>query len=53
MSTLSYERRQEIVEAAHRQRNVEIWKLIDRLVAALKTQPKLRESRWLAVHRGW
>ena len=53
MSKLTYERRQQFVQAAHRQRNVEIWRLIGRLVAALKSQPSLRESRWLAAHRGW
>lgn len=53
MSTLSYERRREIVKAAHRQRNIEVWRWIDRLIARLTEQPKLRESRWIALHRGW
>ena len=53
MSTLSFERRQQFVRAARAQRNAEIWKLIDRLVKALKAQPRQRESRWLAAHRGW
>jgi len=53
MSTLSHERRQTIERAAHAQRNAEVWKLFDRLFAALKSQPKQRESRWLAAHRGW
>ena len=53
MSTLSFERRQQLVRAAHAQRNSEIWKLLDRFVAALKAQPRQRESRWLAIHRGW
>jgi len=51
MSTLSFERRQQLVRAAYAQRNSEIWKLLGRLIAALKAQPKQRESRWLA--RGW
>ncbi len=53
MSTLCYERRQTIERAAHAQRNVEVWRLLARLLAALKSQPKQRESRWLAAHRGW
>ena len=53
MSKLSYERRQDIVKAAHRQRNREIWKLIEQLIAHLADQPKLRSSRWIAAHRGW
>ena len=53
MSSLSYERRQQIEKAAHRQRNREIWKLIERLIARLTEQPKLRSSRWIAAHRGW
>lgn len=53
MSKLGYERRQEIVRAAHRQRNREIWKLIQQLIAYLTEQPKLRSSRWIAAHRGW
>jgi hypothetical protein len=53
MSTLSYERRQQLVRAAHTQRNAEVWKLFARLVEALKSQPRLRQSRWLAAHRGW
>ncbi|HTM61162.1 MAG TPA: hypothetical protein VL199_12445 [Burkholderiales bacterium] len=53
MSKLGYERRQEIVKAAHRQRNREIWKLIERFIAWLNAEPKLRSSRWIAAHRGW
>ena len=53
MSTLSFERRQQLVRAAHAQRNAEVWKLLDGLVAALRSQPRLRQSRWLALHRGW
>jgi hypothetical protein len=53
MSTLSYARRQEIVKGAHRQRNREIWKLIERFIARLTAEPKLRSSRWIAAHRGW
>ena len=53
MSKLSYARRQEIVKAAHRQRNREIWKLVERFVSWLTAEPKLRESRWIAAHRGW
>ncbi len=53
MSTLSFERRQQLVRAARAQRNAEIWKILDRLVEALKAQPRQRESRWLAAHRGW
>ena len=53
MSTLTYERREQIVKAAHRQRNREIWRLIDRLIAWLAAEPKLRHSRWIAAHRGW
>ena len=53
VSTLTYERRQELVKAAHRQRNREIWRLIDRLIARLTAEPKLRSSRWIAAHRGW
>jgi hypothetical protein len=53
MRTLSYERRHEIVQAAHRQRNREIWRVIDRLIERLSAAPKLRQSRWIAAHRGW
>ncbi len=53
MSTLTYERRQELIKAAHRQRNAEVWRALERLFARLTAQPKLRESRWLAAHRGW
>ena len=53
MSTLTYERRQEMVKAAHRERNREVWRLIDRLFSRLTEQPKLRSSRWIAAHRGW
>ena len=60
MKTLNYDAirdhsqlRQELVRAAHRQRNVEVWRLLGRLFAALTAQPKkLRASRWLAVHHG-
>jgi hypothetical protein len=52
MNTLSIERRQEIVRAAHRERNVEVWRWLGRLWAAVTVQPKLRDSRWLAVHHG-
>jgi hypothetical protein len=53
MRTLSYARRQEIVKTAHRQRNREIWKLIDRFITRLAAEPKPRSSRWIAAHRGW
>ena len=53
MSTLSYERRQEIVKAAHRQRNREMWRFIQQLFARLAEQPKPRTTRWIAAHRGW
>jgi len=53
VSTITYERRQELIKAAHRQRNREIWRLIDRLIARLTAEPKLRSSRWIAAHRGW
>ena len=52
MNALSYERRQQLIKAAHRQRNQEVWRLLDRLFARLTEQPKLRESRWIALHRG-
>jgi len=48
------ELRQQIVRAAHRQRNVALWSLLGRLYAALTARPKpLRKSRWLALHRAW
>jgi hypothetical protein len=48
------ELRQQIVRAAHTQRNVELWSLLGRLYAALTAHPRrLRKSRWLAVHHGW
>jgi hypothetical protein len=48
------EERQQIVRAAHTQRNVELWSLLGRLYTALTAHPKpLRKSRWLAVHHGW
>jgi hypothetical protein len=54
MTTLNPELRQQIVRAAHRQRNVEVWRLLGRLYAALMAQPKrLRPSRWLAVRHSW
>ena len=53
MSPLAYERRQQIVKAAHLQRNRDIWKLIDRFATWLTAEPKLRSSRWIAAHRGW
>jgi len=47
------ELRQQIVRDAQRQRNVQMWRLLGRLYAALTVQPKaLRRSRWLAVHHG-
>jgi len=60
MKTPSYEEirqhpelRQDMVRAAHHQRNVEVWRQLARLFAALTAQPrKLRASRWLAVHHG-
>ena len=39
MSSLKYEK---IVKDAHRQRNREIWNLVERLIARLTEQPKLR-----------
>jgi hypothetical protein len=46
--------RQQIVRAAHTQRNVELWSLLGRLYTALMAHPRpLRKSRWLAVHHGW
>lgn len=53
MSTLTYARREKIEKAAHRARNREIWRLIERLIARLTAEPKLRNSRWIAAHRGW
>ena len=53
MSTLIYERRQQLVNAAHRERNREIRKLVGRFVAWLTAEPKQRSSRWIAAHRGW
>jgi len=53
VSKLSHVGRQEIVKAAHRQRNREIWKLIEQLASRLMAEPKLRCSRWIAVNRGW
>jgi hypothetical protein len=48
------ELRQQIVRAAHRERNGELWSLLGRWYAALTTHPKpLRKSRWLALHRAW
>ena len=48
------ELRHEIVRAAQRQRNVELWRLLGRLYKALTAHPKpLRKSRWLAAHHGW
>ncbi|HEX9435474.1 MAG TPA: hypothetical protein VF936_22080 [Burkholderiales bacterium] len=45
--------RQQIVRAAHTQRNGELWSLLGRLYAALTAHPMpLRKSRWLAVHHG-
>ncbi len=45
--------RQQIVRAAHTQRNGELWSLLGRLYAALTAHPRpLRKSRWLAVHHG-
>jgi hypothetical protein len=53
MSKLTLARRQEIVRAAHRQRNAEVWRLLGRLWERLTSHPKsLRPSRWLAVHHG-
>jgi hypothetical protein len=53
MSTLTYKRRQEIVRAAHHQRNAEVWRLLGRLWQRLRSHPKrLRPSRWIAVHHG-
>ena len=47
------DRRQQIVRAAHTQRNGELWSLLGRLYAALTAHPRpLRKSRWLAVHHG-
>ena len=46
------EKLRQIVRAAHRQRNVELWSLVGRLFAAVTAHPKpLRKSRWLALHR--
>jgi hypothetical protein len=53
MSTLTFERRQQIVKAAHRQRDQEMRKLIHRLITWLTAEPQLRSSRWIAAHRGW
>ena len=53
MSTLTYERRQQLVKAAHRQRNREIWKLVGQFISWLTAEPKQRNSRWIAAHRGW
>ena len=51
MNALSYERRQELVAAAHRSRNEEIGRLLGKLFSRLTAQPGLRESRWSALHR--
>ena len=52
MKTLTQERRRELVRAAHRERNTEVWRWLGRLYAALTAHPKpLRKSRWLALHR--
>jgi hypothetical protein len=53
MKTLDHELRQQVVRAAHRQRNAAVWRLLGRLFRALTARPKtLRTSRWLAVHHG-
>ena len=46
--------RQQIVRAAHNERNATLWRLLARVYERLTAQPKrLRKSRWLAVHHGW
>ncbi|HYL91013.1 MAG TPA: hypothetical protein VEU32_19845 [Burkholderiales bacterium] len=52
MNALSYERRQELIQAAHRSRNEEVGRLFAKLFARLTAQPKLRQSRMIALHRG-
>ena len=52
MNALTYERRQQLIQDAHRQRNAEVGRLFAKLFARLLEQPKLRESRWIALHRG-
>jgi hypothetical protein len=53
MSTISFELREKLVRHAHRQRNREIRRLVDRLFNSLIEEPKPRNSRWIAAHRGW
>ncbi len=53
MHALGYERRQELIRTAHRSRNQEIGRLLGKVFARLMAQPKLRESRWIALHRAW
>ncbi len=52
MNALTYERRQELIQAAHRERNAEVGRLVGKLFAWLTAQPKLRQSRMIALHRG-
>lgn len=52
MTALTYERREELIAAAHRARNEEVGRLFGRLLAWLTAHPRLRESRWIALHRG-
>ncbi len=51
MTALIYDR-EELVKAAHRSRNEEVSRLLGKLFTWLTAQPKLRESRWIALHRG-
>ena len=53
MSTISFELREKLVRHAHRQRNREIRRLVDRLIHRLAEEPKPRSSRWIAAQRGW
>lgn len=49
MRNLTYEHREQIEKAAHRQRNREIRRFLTRLIEL----PKLRQFRWIAAHRAW
>ncbi len=51
MTALTYDR-DELTKAAHRSRNAEVARLFGKLFAWLSAQPRLRESRWIALHRG-
>ena len=49
----AFKNRQEIIRAAHRQRNAEAWRVLGRLWERVTSHRKaLRQSRWIAVHHG-